>query len=171
MAINGRPKTDPPMLPEYIGNVNMWSHLKLPVGVLTPSTMRDLGPIALAIRQSIHRINAAHIRSATKLIGDTADVRTVTTSLTRPGEFLFISSWADWGVLQSENSWGALLGVPSRVRIPRHKFDKLCIQLPRLADGGLEVLVDAHRADMELLRKDEIFLRFCEERVHDCSDW
>lgn len=56
--------------------------------------------------------------------------------------------------------WGSLIGKVESTRLPGAAFDGLCIVLPELEDGGLEVLVGLEDGAMGRLRGDEEFKKF-----------
>lgn len=56
--------------------------------------------------------------------------------------------------------WGDAVGKVQSIRIPKTGFDGLCIVLPALEDGGLEVLIGLEDEAMGMLKGDEGFVRF-----------
>jgi hypothetical protein len=164
MAVDGRGRLDPPLLPEYVGNATLYSTATALLSALTPTSLPVLGLLALSIRESVTRIDNTHTLSAITVLDSATDVRT-----TKPGFKSFLgkdvamTSWADQGIMETD--WGDVVGgKPTYMRVPKHAFDGLCLVYPRLVDGGLEVLVGLHEEDMARLREDEVLGRFAELR-------
>ncbi|KAF5646953.1 BAHD acyltransferase DCR [Fusarium tjaetaba] len=70
------------------------------------------------------------------------------------------SSWADLGVYGHQ--WGNAVGTLDAVRTPGEGSDGTMMILPRLKDGGLDVVVGLSTAAMEKLLKDEEFASFAD---------
>jgi hypothetical protein len=65
------------------------------------------------------------------------------------------SSWADLDVYGHQ--WGNAVGTLDAVRIPGEGSHGTMAILPRLKDGGLDVVVGLSKAAMDKLLKDEEF--------------
>ncbi|KAH0566018.1 hypothetical protein GP486_000590 [Trichoglossum hirsutum] len=164
MAVDGRGRLDPPLLPEYVGNATLYSIATAPLSTLAPTSLPALGQLALSIRESVARIDSTHVLSAITVLDSAADVRTTRPGLRSSlGKDMAMTSWAEQGIMETD--WGDVVGGrPTHMRVPKHAFDGLCLVYPRLADGGLEVVVGLHEEDMGRLREDEMFGRFARLR-------
>ena len=158
LAINGRSKLTPPLPSTYIGNLNLYGTSNLPLPLILAEN--SLGAIALSIRHAISSIDDAKIRRTISFIEQLSDVALLAPGFKSfLGPDLAITSWADLELRDLD--WGPTVGGKAKsVRIVKSQFDGLCIMLPRLADGGLEVVVGLQTEHMERLRRDEVFGRF-----------
>jgi hypothetical protein len=65
------------------------------------------------------------------------------------------TSWADLGVYRLQ--WGGAIGSLDAVRMPGEGADGSVMIMPRLKDGGLDVIVGLSTAAMEKLLDDKEF--------------
>lgn len=70
------------------------------------------------------------------------------------------TSWADIGV--RKRPWG-LVGKPESFRMPYEVADGTIVILPRLEDGGLEVMAGLESSAMDRMVTSEEFVRFAEK--------
>ncbi len=70
------------------------------------------------------------------------------------------TSWADIGV--RKRPWG-ILGKPEGFRMPYDPADGTMAVLPRLENGGLEVMAALESGAMERMVNSEEFLKFAED--------
>lgn len=157
-AVDGRTRLSPSLPQTYLGNVNIYSSISLPISsLISSSTLPDT---AAAIRSAVMQVDSPRIHDILALIA----ALPVPTAL-KPGFNSFlgldlaITSWRNMGVLGLD--WG--IGKVERVRIPKAEFDGLCI-LMEAEGGGVEVVVGLEKVHMERLRSDKVFMRFSEFR-------
>lgn len=149
-AIDGRKRLNPPLPPTYLGNVNIYA---------STQTTTDLPPTATQIRTAITSITPTHIQNLTTLISALPLVTALQPAFNSfLGPDLAITSWRDMRLAGLE--WGSLIGKVESTRLPGAAFDGLCIVLPELEDGGLEVLIGLEDGAMGRLRGDEEFTKF-----------
>ncbi len=163
IAVDGRSRLSQPLPGGYIGNTVLTALASLPLSKVS-ARPPDLEAIALRIRHSITAINEEHIRSAIALIDATPDVRDIEQNTDNHcGPDVLITSWAAQPLMRM--NWGPVVGgTPQYVRVLKSAFDGLCIVLPRLVDGGLEVVVGLEQAQMARLQVDKDFGRFAKLR-------
>lgn len=160
-AVNGRGRLSPPLTPSYLGNVNLYASARLPISTLSKNT--ELKNIASAVRTANYELSNDRIQDVIALITSLPNVTDLKPGFNSfLGPDLAITSWRDMGLIGLD--WGAGIGKVEAVRIPKVGFDGLCIVLPALEDGGLEVLVGLEDGAMERLKGDESFLAVAEVR-------
>lgn len=162
-AVDGRRRLSTPLPPSYLGNVNIYASTRLPVSTLSKNA--ELKSIASAIRSAITEIDNDRIQDAIALINsipNVTDLKPAFNSFLGPD--LAITSWRDMELVGLD--WGAGIGKVEAVRLPNVAFDGLCVVLPALADGGLEVAVGLESSAMERLKRDEAFLTAAEVRCN-----
>lgn len=160
-AVDGRRRLSPPLPSSYIGNVNIYASARLPTSTLSKNM--ELGSIASAIRTAITEVDNDRIQDVIALITSLPNVTDLKPGFNYfLGSDLAITSWRDMGLIGLD--WGTGIGKVEAVRLPKVDFDGLCIVLPELADGGLEVLVGLEDGAMERLKGDEAFMAVAEVR-------
>lgn len=161
MAVDGRRRLSPALPASYVGNVTIYASARLPISILSQNT--ELKGIASAIRTAITELDNDHIQDVIALVTSLSNVTELKPDLKRMlGRDLAITSWREMGLIGLD--WGARIGKVEAVRLPKGGFDGLCIILPELAEGGLEVLVGLENGAMERLKEDETFMAFAEMR-------
>ncbi|KAI9756665.1 MAG: hypothetical protein M4579_003754 [Chaenotheca gracillima] len=184
VAVNGRSRLNPPLPPSYIGNAIIYATTSLPVEAIKaaavsaplelsptsplnslPQSPRPLSTLALAIRSAINKVDDAHIRSTVALVNSLDDVSRLMANFDNfLGPGLIFTSWADLPIYSLDFGKTIGGGKPERVRVPATAFDGLCVALPRLPNGGLEVLVGLQSEHMERLKHMHSFNRWAEWR-------
>lgn len=160
-AVDGRRRLAPPLPPSYVGNVNIYASTRLPISTL--SKKANLNSIASSIRTAVTEIDNDRIQDIISLITSLPNVTDLKQGFNSfLGPDLAISSWRDMGLIGLD--WGTGIGKIEAVRIPKVGFDGLCVVLPALTDGGLEVLVGLEDGAMERLKADETFMAVAEVR-------
>lgn len=160
-AVDGRHRLNPALPQSYIGNVNLYASTRLPIPTLTDPS--KLSAAATAIRAAITEVDNNRIRDVIALINSLSTVTDLKPGFNSfLGPDLAITSWRDMGIMGLH--WGAGLGAVEAARVPKAAFDGLCIVLPALADGGLDVLVGLQEGAMRRLGADETFSKYAEVR-------
>ena len=161
MAVNGRARFNPPLPATYVGNFNVYSMVTCELPLSKFPSLSSLGKTALAIRGSINAIDDTYIRSLIHLVDSLPDATAVQPAFKSfLGKDLAITSWADLGLYDLD--WGPAIGGGKIdfVRIPKAGFDGICIVLPRMENGAVEVIVGLKQQDMDVLKDDEAFLQY-----------
>lgn len=164
VAVNARPKMDPPLPADYFGCALTFGTSYLPISsILVPGS---LSTMALMIRQSIMKVTAPYIESVVATIHNVPDYRRFI-----PRSFVDIlgrdtvqTSWSAFPLYSYD--WGqALGGKCERVRAPKlGMFNGLQTVLPALPEsegGGFEVMIGLEPHVMEKLKKDPVWSEYC----------
>jgi hypothetical protein len=160
IAINGRTRTKPRVHPQTLGcfmeNVAVTAPVREMLSTLT------LADLAVRIRKAVRSADEEFTDDTIALEERVDDLdRLVTTAfLDVPGFNCLQTSWVDFDLYSLE--WGSILG--HRVQAVRTPHDGIAhglqVVLPRLPDGGMEVLVDVDEKCMDKLLKDPLFRKF-----------
>ncbi|KAK7927470.1 hypothetical protein PG985_004468 [Apiospora marii] len=173
IPVNFRARCEPPLSPDYLGAafgraavsapihelVSMAALSNYPAGDRQQKKQAEvdiaekatlLAKTAAAIRRAItDQVNARRIRAAVAYTTSRPDIAAMKR---RPAEGIFMVSWADQGICALD--WGcAEVGRCDAVRLGKMPGRRYPIVLPRLQDGGLEVIVSLETAAMERFRK------------------
>lgn len=175
IPVNFRARCEPPLSPDYFGaafgraavsaavhelvsmaalsNHPADSHHQNRQAKVGVSTATLLAKTAAAIRRAIvDQVDARSIRAAVTYTASRPDIAAMKR---RPAEGISMVSWADQGVCALD--WGDPgIGRCEVVRLGKMPGRRYPIVLPRLRDGGLEVIVSLETAAME--RFSEVFL-------------
>ena len=164
VAVNGRPKMDPPLPADYFGCALLFGSNYLPISsILVPGS---LSTMALMIRQSIMKVTAPYVETIIGMIHDIPDYRRFI-----PSSFVDIlgrdnvqTSWSAFPLYAYD--WGPTLGGScERVRAPKlGMFNGLQTVLPALPEsqgGGFEVMIGLESHKMEKLKKDPLWSEYC----------
>ncbi|EWZ48932.1 hypothetical protein FOZG_04401 [Fusarium oxysporum Fo47] len=156
-AVNIRNRMSPPLPPSYMGNASMGCVTKK-ISVASMISNNGLKQASAAIRRSLNDFNSPRrITSTIGLLGSRPDPTDFKLSFNGfLGLDVVESSWADLGVYGHQ--WGDAIGTLDAVRIPGEGSDGTMMILPRLKDGGLDVVVGLSTAAMEKLIEDEKFV-------------
>ncbi|KUJ19672.1 uncharacterized protein LY89DRAFT_457710 [Mollisia scopiformis] len=158
-AVNIRSRTSPPLPLTYMGNASL--------AAITPrllvTSLKDpesgLKLAAAAIRSAVNKTNTPNrIPMTIGLLSsrpNAQDFKFACHGFLGPD--LTATSWADIGVRNRE--WG-VLGKPEGFSMPYEAADGAIAVLPRLADGGLEVMAALESEAMERMVKSEGFAKF-----------
>jgi hypothetical protein len=161
-AVNIRSRISPPLPPTYLGNASIAAITqRLSVSSLKGSGS-GLAVAAAAIRSAVN--NSKKPIRVPLTIGllnsrpNTQDFKFACHGFLGPD--MTATSWADIGVMKRQ--WG-VLGNPEAFRMPYEGADGAIAVLPRLDDGGLEVMAALETSAMERMVKNEEFVRFAED--------
>lgn len=163
LAVDCRGKLGRPLTGEYIGNAVLPA---IAHGALTELTdlPENLGSLASKIRKAIRSVDQEYIQTTSAWADSLDDTRDATPNLNHHfGQDILLSSWAKQPLLGFD--WGPGLGQkPCCMRSPLGGLDGVCVVLPALPGGGLEVTVCLQSGHMERLLSDSAFLRFADVR-------
>ncbi|QSZ33167.1 hypothetical protein DSL72_002753 [Monilinia vaccinii-corymbosi] len=174
MTVNGRNRCQPPMSPNFTGNVVLIakSFSRFSDLTLDESNKKNLGTIARIVRQSIVEVDNAKLKDVIKSIQNVSDLYRL-----QPGGYdsqqrdVGCSSWS--GMPYYGLDWGEKLGGKCRrFRWRSLKTDGIFIIFPRipgddgdkLGKGGLEICLGLRRECLVALRDDKFFTQFAEWR-------
>lgn len=165
VVVQGRKRLAPPLSEEMLGNAVTLALATLDINTITwPSS--PLYHAANTLRKAINKIDSAYLGGLIGMIDSMSDLGNLEVAVfDHPQRDLLVSSWADLGLLQVD--WGQGVGRPEYMRIVQQPstggIGSVGI-LPRLPDGGLEVMIGIEAEAMKRLRADEEFLRYAEWR-------
>ncbi|KAF4444327.1 BAHD acyltransferase DCR [Fusarium acutatum] len=158
-AVNVRSRMSPPLPPSYMGNASMGCVTEK-ISVASIISNNGLKEASATIRRSLNDFNSPRRVASTigllKSRPDPTDFKLSFNGFLGPD--VVESSWADLGVYGHE--WGNAVGTLDAVRIPGEGSDGTMMILPRLKDGGLDVVVGLSTTAMEKLLEDEEFASF-----------
>ncbi|KAG5747360.1 hypothetical protein H9Q70_009953 [Fusarium xylarioides] len=158
-AVNIRNRMSPPIPPSYLGNASMGCVTEK-ISVASIISDNGLKQASAMIRRSLNDFSSpGRVTSTIGLLRSRPDPTDFKLSFNGfLGPDVVESSWADLGVYG--HKWGDAIGTLDAVRVPGEGSDGTMMILPRLKDGGLDVVVGLSTAAMEKLLKDEEFASF-----------
>jgi hypothetical protein len=164
MPCDARARLDPPLHPEYPGNVVVHSRAEVPIAELYSSEPDALYRIASLINDSIGWYSSDTIwellsaMEAAPRIGDVERSMDVTCKTD-----LEITDTSAFGLFATH--WGAILSKPYVFRVPGiYALDGQVGILPRLPDGGLEFITYLDVETLAQLKVDVEFTRYVQFR-------
>ncbi|KAF7175196.1 hypothetical protein CNMCM7691_006600 [Aspergillus felis] len=164
IAIDGRLRTNPKVHPKTLGCFMEYIAVSAPVRKIL-STLK-IADLAAMIRKAMLNANEEWTDDTIALEEQLEDVdRLVATAfLDVPGFNCLQSSWVNFDLYGLE--WGPVLGDRIKaVRTPHvGVVNGLQVVLPRLPDGGMEVLVGVEGNCLDKLLKDPLFTKFAVAR-------
>jgi hypothetical protein len=155
-AVNVRSRLSPPLPLSYMGNASM-ACVTERIRVASITSNNGLPQAAATMRRSLNEFNSPNRISST--IGllmsrpDPTDFKLAFHGFLGPD--VVETSWADLRVYQF--GWGGAIGSLDAVRIPGEGSDGTIMILPRLKDGGLDVVVGLSAVAMGKLLDDKDF--------------
>lgn len=164
VAVNSRPKMNPPLPADYFGCALTFGTSYLPISsILVPGS---LSTMALMIRQSIMKVTAPYLESVIATIHNVPDYRRFIPSsfVDLLGRDTVQTSWSAFPLY--EYNWGPTLGGKcERVRAPKlGMFNGLQTVLPALPEsqgGGFELMIGLEPHVMEKLKADPVWSEYC----------
>ena len=160
IAIDGRQRTEPRLHKDTLGCFLQYVAVSAPVrGMLSTLNLADL---AIQIRKAILNADEQFTDDVVALVDKLEDVdRLVPTAfLDVPGFNCVQTSWINFELYGLE--WGAVLGHRVQaVRVPHVGLINGCqVVLPRLPDGGMEILVGVEGSCLDRLLSDPLFTKY-----------
>lgn len=164
VAVNSRPKMNPPLPADYFGCALTFGTSYLPISsILVPGS---LSTMALMIRQSIMKVTAPYLESVIATIHNVPDYRRFIPSsfVDLLGRDTVQTSWSAFPLY--EYNWGPTLGGKcERVRAPKlGMFNGLQTVLPALPEsqgGGFELMIGLEPHVMDKLKADPVWSEYC----------
>ncbi|KAF4448231.1 hypothetical protein F53441_8338 [Fusarium austroafricanum] len=154
-SVNIRNRMSPPLPPSYLGNASM-ACVTERMAVDSITSESGIPQAVAAIRKSLNEFNGpSRVDSTLALLTsrpDPTDFKLAFHGFLGPD--VVETSWADLEVY--EHKWGAF-GDLDAVRVPSEGSDGVIMLLPRLKDGGLDVVIGLATGAMEKLLEDEKF--------------
>ncbi|KAI0521976.1 transferase family-domain-containing protein [Xylaria bambusicola] len=160
IAVDGRPRTDPPVHPRTLGNWLGWVAPQMPIRqMLSRDTVADP---AVAIRKAVSKLNDQYVDSLSTLFENVVDVNRVvaTAFLDVPGFNCVQTSWINLGVYGLD--WGKTLGGKIQaVRSPDvGVINGGSLVLPALPGGGIELIIGVESKCLPRLMKDPLLAKY-----------
>ena len=164
VAVNGRPKMNPPLPDDLFGCALTFGTNHLPISsILVPGS---LSTMALMIRQSIMKVTAPYIESVIATMHNVPDYRRFipTSFVDLLGRDTVQTSWSAFPLYAYD--WGeALGGKCERVRAPKlgmfNGLQSILPALPESQGGGYEVMIGLEPHVMEKLKTDPVWSEYC----------
>jgi hypothetical protein len=162
MSFDARPNFSKSVPPNYLGNLAMLHHSRLPLSSLTsPDT--SIGVVSKTIRESANAITTAGLLDAYTLARSVPNFgRLILRPSGLDGSTMIITSLLMFPIYNA--SFGDSIfgnkGVPEAVRplmSPFNRWTRIGFILPRKLHGGVEFVVNLFDEEMEILLKDEEF--------------
>ncbi|KAI0152901.1 transferase family-domain-containing protein [Xylariaceae sp. FL1272] len=160
IAVDSRPRTDPPVHPRVLGNWLGWVGIQMPIREILSKD--DIKAPALAIREQVSKLNNQYVDDISTLFESVEDVNRVvaTAFLDVPGFNCVQTSWINMGVYGLD--WGKSLGGKIQaVRSPDvGVINGGSLVLPKLADGGIEIIIGVESKCLPRLLNDPFLAKY-----------
>lgn len=168
MAVDGRPRIQPPVHPEALGSFLTFLQVTMPLRQIVGTD--SLAEMALLLRRAIQdadeNFQGAFTNDVISLINNLPDVGVLTPSafLDCPGLHCSQTSWEKFRLYDLQ--WGPLLG--NRIQAIRSPstgiLNGMQIMFPYMPDGGREVLVGIGENCLQSLIDDLLWSKYAETR-------
>ncbi|KAI0871495.1 transferase family-domain-containing protein [Hypoxylon argillaceum] len=160
IAVDGRPRTNPPVHPRTLGNWLGWVAPQMPIRkMLSRDSIADP---AVVIRQAVAKLNEEYVDSLSTLFEGVEDVNRVvaTAFVDVPGFNCVQTSWINLGVYGLD--WGKTLGGKIQaVRCPDvGVINGGSLVLPALPSGGIELIIGVESKSLPRLLKDPLLAKY-----------
>ncbi|KAI1270611.1 transferase family-domain-containing protein [Xylariaceae sp. FL1019] len=160
IAVDARPRTDPPVHPRTLGNWLGWVGIQMPIREILAQD--NIKAPALAIREQVKKLNDQYVDDMGTLFESVEDVNRVvaTAFLDVPGFNCVQTSWINMGVYGLD--WGKTLGGKIQaVRSPDvGVINGGSLVLPKLADGGIEIIIGVESKCLPRLLEDPFLAKY-----------
>lgn len=166
MVVGGRRVLDPPLPPDYIGNIASFIEVKIGTADTEP-TLANVAKVASQIRYGVRQRDERYLRKLIAALSSLKDIARVVCTPILPSENILFTSFAHLDFY--DEYWGD--GIGARVERLRLGFgcDNFCVILPELRssafsdeDCGLEISIGLEEEKMAQLKQSEFFLRFAQ---------
>ncbi|KAL4917432.1 transferase family-domain-containing protein [Aspergillus aurantiobrunneus] len=163
-SCDARTRMEPPLHPDYPGNVVVHSQATFPLAQVLSPCMDSLGDISLSIMESIEWWTPERVRQLLSSMQTHPRVGDVSRSMDLEADTCLEVS--NVGNMQLYSTfWGNHLGNPCSLRLPYIPvLDGQIKFMPRLPDGGLELMFFMHKTPLERLKGDLEFTK-CKGRA------
>ncbi|KAI1125168.1 transferase family-domain-containing protein [Nemania abortiva] len=160
IAVDGRPRTNPPVHPRTLGNWLGWVAPQMPIRkMLSHNSVADP---AVVVRQAVAKLNEEYVDSLSTLFESVVDVNRVvaTAFVDVPGFNCVQTSWINLGVYGL--NWGKTLGGKiEAVRSPDvGVINGGSLVLPALPCGGIELIIGVESKSLPRLLKDPLLAKY-----------
>lgn len=160
LLVDGRNDFSPSLPDPYLGNLTVVNQCFMPCSVLTSQDV-SLGTVARTIRGYAKSINPSTLLDAYTLARDLPDFRKlVLRNSAIDGSSMVLSPLLMLPPLEFGNGVFDNGGKPDAMRVltrAMNVFTRTCFVLPKLANGGVEFIVNLFEEELELLLEDEEF--------------
>ncbi|KAI1308307.1 transferase family-domain-containing protein [Xylaria venustula] len=160
IAVDGRPRTDPPVHPRTLGNWLGWVAPSMPIRKMLER--ESVADPAVVIRQAVSKLNDQYVDSLSTLFENVVDVNRVvaTAFIDVPGANCVQTSWINLGVYGLD--WGKTLGGKIQaVRSPDvGVINGGSLVLPSLPGGGIELIIGVESKSLPRLLKDPLLAKY-----------
>lgn len=160
IAVDGRPRTNPPVHPRTLGNWLGWVMPAMPIRKMLER--ESVADPALVIRKAVAKLDEEYVDSLSTLFENVEDVNRVvaTAFVDVPGANCVQTSWINLGVYGLE--WGQKLGGKIKaVRSPDvGVINGGSLVLPALPGGGIELIVGVESKCLPKLLKDPLLAKY-----------
>ena len=176
MAVNGRNKLQPPMSPDYCGNVVLIAKTLAKADDLLAQEPGRLGKAATLIRNAVNVVDDAYAQDVIQMVRKVEDIGRLAPRRRPSTEYsLGCSTWARQPYYSLD--WGSTVGgACERVRWRRLQTDGLFLVYPRMPSaegfggdsggrqGGIEVQLGLRSHHHQILMEDPMFAEFAQWR-------
>lgn len=169
-ATNSRKHFEPPLSPDYIGNVTVWNAIAAPLSTVALSP-QSVAEFAYHLRRKMQMCNPTFLSDFIGALESVPDISRLGFTLGPYPEFtVVVNSWA--GFNWPDIDWGSVVGGKcERLRFETLKVPGVCLVLPEIGSDsrcesgeGLEVFVALKQSCMDMLKEKELFMSFAEWR-------
>lgn len=163
LLVNGRNDFSPSLPNPYLGNLTVVNQCFMPRSVLTSSDV-SLGTVARTIRRYAKSVNPSSLLDAYTLARDLPDFgKLVLRNSAIDGSSMVLSPLLMMPPLEFGNGVFDNGGKPDATRMltrAMNAFTRTGFVLPKLANGGVEFVVNLFEEELELLLEDEEFGKY-----------
>lgn len=160
IAMDGRQRTDPPIHPHTFGCFLTYIAPSAPVRTML--TEMNLADLSVLIRKTLTETDGTHTDDVNTLVETLDHVGNLvpTGYLDEPGPNCMLASWTGFELYSLD--WGkALGGTIESVRCPSVGIiNGMHMMLPKLPDGGMEVMMSVERSCLDKLLEDPVWSKF-----------
>ncbi|KJZ69531.1 hypothetical protein HIM_11073 [Hirsutella minnesotensis 3608] len=166
ICVGGRTRLKPPIHPATLGCFLTFGQVQLPVRqIISPSSLPD---VTSAIRRALmdidEKFNGSYAGDIMEFVKKQPDLGAIvpTSLLDLPGLNLLSTKWPDFDWHSME--WGNMLGKIEALRTPSTGLlPHTQIILPKLANGGVEIIICAQENLMEKITTDTALAQYTTE--------